>query len=137
MGDWGYKPYQTDEAADWYAVTLQKFDFKRVETAILNFNSTDENCYEPLRCAAFLLQNLGIPHIWYVKDGQADPKELIQKAIVILENMASIDNEAWTYLDMWGHDLETDKETGIVAALKEQVAALEERLKDWESSSCP
>lgn len=130
MGDWGFKPYENDEAADWYAVTLKNFDFKKVENAILNFDNKDEGCYEPIRCAAFILQKLCVPYIWYVEDNQPEPKELIQKSIFILEKMATNDNDEWTYLDMWGHEL--GDETGIVEAINIQIEELKERLKDWK-----
>lgn len=82
MGDWGYKPYENDEAVDWLSV----------ENAILNFDNNDERCYEQIRCAAFILQKLCYPYIWYIEDKQPEPKELIQKSIIILEKMATNDN---------------------------------------------
>ena len=130
MGDWGFNPYETDDAADWYGVTFKDFNFKRVEEAIINFDHANEHCYEPVRCAAFILQKIGIPYIWYVEDNQPSPVMLIKKAISILEKLISIDNEEWTYLDMWGHEL--PDETGIVEAVRNQIEELEERLKDWK-----
>lgn len=130
MGDWGFKAYETDEAADWYAVTFKDFNFKRVEDAILNFDNSNEAHYEAIRCAAFILQKFCVPYIWPINDDRVIAKTLIEQSILILEKMISFDNEEWIYLDMWGHPLGDD--TGIVAAVKEQIKELNERLQDWK-----
>ena len=43
--------------------------------------------------------------------------------------MVTNDNDDWTFLDMWGHEL--GDETGIVEAMNAQIQELKERLKDW------
>ncbi len=128
MGAWGYEPYGSDEGADWLAYTLRDFDYNNVEETILNFTGGEEE-YDSIRSAAFLLQKLCRPFVWSSLKSQHDPKLLIQQAISILEKMITCDDEEWTFLDMWDHDL--GDETGIVEAVKEQIDELQERLKEW------
>jgi hypothetical protein len=119
MGDWSFKPWGTDEAADWYAKFWKDKDISLLIQEIETFDPKDER-YEAFRAAAYLLQTLGIAHVWPGR-ALAQLKPLLDKAIETLENFIAPPNEEWGFLDMWGND------PGVVEAVKEQIATLKER----------
>ena len=75
-----------------------------------------------MRAAAYLLQTLGVVYIWPVE--YLDKlKLLLDKTIIILNNMINPPDENWAYLEMGG-----DKEK-LIQTVKEQIDVLKERRK--------
>ena len=122
MGDWSFKPWGTDEAADWFHMFWKTKDVQLLIDEIENFDPRAER-YERLRAAAYLLQSLGIVFVWPAEHGDR-LKPLLTKTIAILENFLAPPDRDWGFLDMWGN------EPGVVEAVKEQIAVLKERLAD-------
>jgi len=127
MGAWGYEPWETDASADWFAKVLKGVDFDAIVTTIENFDPSDEGYYEPIRCAAFVLQKLGNPYIWRVKDDE-DVGGLIEQTIVHLETMIDVDEtDICTFLDMW------DEEPDITTSVQNQISELKLARKNWKA----
>ncbi|MCL2310635.1 MAG: hypothetical protein FWC42_11175 [Proteobacteria bacterium] len=91
MGDWGFKPWENDVAADWYGVLFEKTHLAvHVEEAL---NRDPEREPDVIRAAAFLLVRLGYVYIWPVHEMDRHLKLAIQKLEVIreLENFQEIE----------------------------------------------
>ncbi len=101
--------------------------FHKIENFIINFDPKEEK-YDELRAYAYIIQKLCIPYIW-TTEFNIYPKKLIKKTIEILENMISIDDEEWFFLDSWGESIE--EETELKREIKVQIEELEVRLTDW------
>jgi hypothetical protein len=122
MGDWSFKPWGTDEAADWFHKFWKGKDISLLVDEIENFDPRAEG-YERLRAAAYLLQVLGITFVWPVEhSGKLKP--LLTKTVAILENFIAPPDDDWGFLDAWGNV------PGVVDEVKEQIAALRQRLRD-------
>ncbi|ACZ08179.1 Uncharacterised protein [Sebaldella termitidis] len=122
MGDWSYEPWGNDEAADWFGKFWKNGKFIVLIDEIENFDEREER-YDSLRAAAYLLQTLGVVYIWPV-EYLNKLKPLLDKTIIILNNMINPPDENWAYLEMGG-----DKEK-LMQAVKEQIDILKERRKD-------
>jgi hypothetical protein len=121
MGDWSFKPWGTDEAADWFARFWKGEDVALVVDEIERFDPARER-FDALRAAAHVLASFGSPYMWPSSRSEK-LKPLLQQAIAILTAMIQPD-DAWGFLDMWGGDKR------IVPAVEEQIAALQARLDD-------
>ena len=101
MGDWGARPWENDEAADWFHRFWTK-GFSVLIDEIRNFDAREEG-YDSFRAASYVLQTMGNPYIWPAAHGSI-LKELLDRSISVLENMVNPPNEDWGFLEMWGHD---------------------------------
>ena len=99
MGDWGYKVYENDEAADWFASFWESKDFDLLAQEVEQFDPSEEN---------------------YDTIDRLYPT--IQATLVILQNMLTPPNDTWGFLDMWGED------PGIVREVEQQIRDLQELL---------
>jgi len=122
MGDWSFKPWGTDEAADWFARFWKGKDISLLVQEIEGFDPRAER-YERLRAAAYLLQTLGIAYVWPA-DQLSRLKPLLERAIAILENFIAPPGNEWGFLDMWGND------PAVIQEVKDQIAALKARRDD-------
>lgn len=122
MGDWSKEPWGNDEAADWYHKFWKQSDFTFLINEIKNF-SPEEERYDSIRAACYILQTIGITHVWPTRHHDI-LKELLNKSITILENMINPPNETWGFLDMWGND------PGVTEAVESQIKILKIRLND-------
>ena len=120
MGDWGYKVYENDEAADWFASFWESKDLDLLAQEVEQFDPSEEN-YDTIRAVAHVLIAFGSPY--------ACPFSFIdrlyptmQATLVILQNMLTPPNDTWSFLDMWGED------PGIVRELEQQIRDLQELL---------
>jgi hypothetical protein len=120
MGTWGTNPWDSDDAADWFADALKglKLD-KKLDRALAG--PEDDN-YDAIRAAGYLLQVLGRAYIWPGDLDRLD--EHIGKAIKLLETM--IDPEAqdedMEFLELW------DNDPDIISSVNGQIDALKSLL---------
>ena len=119
MGDWGARPWETDEAADWFHVFWKKGIVFLIDE-IQNFDEKTQY-YERFRAAAYLLQAFGSPYIWPVEHSE-QLKPLLIAAISTLEKMIDPPDSGWAFLDLW------DNDPDVIENVREQIAALKERL---------
>lgn len=122
MGDWSREPWGNDEAADWFHVFWKNSDFSLLINEIENF-SPEEERYDSVRAACYLLQTIGIVYVWPVRHMDI-LKDLLIKSISILTNMLNPPNENWGFLDMWGNDPE------VIKAVESQIEILRVRLSE-------
>jgi hypothetical protein len=122
MGDWSFKPWGSDDAADWFQRFWKSKDVSLIVDEIEHFDPKAER-YDQLRAAAYLLQTLGNPYIWpAARRGVLKP--LLARSIDLLSQMIEPPDADWGFLDMWG------EHPGVVEAVREQIAALEARLSE-------
>ena len=95
MGDWGYKVYENDEAADWFASFWESKDFDLLAQEVEQFDPSEEN-YDTIRAVAHVLIAFGSPY--------ACPFSFIdrlyptmQATLVILQNMLTPPNDTWAF----------------------------------------
>lgn len=122
MGDWNVQPWANDEAADWFHSFWENHDFAVLIDEINDFDPNEER-YDSVRAASYLLQTLGIAYVWPSAHQEA-LKPLLVKAISILSNMINPPDESWGFLDMWGHS------PSVIESVRMQIEALEARLGD-------
>ena len=125
MGDWGAKPWETDEAADWFGKFMKGCDLSPIKDCIDSFNQIDEN-YEEVRAACYLLQFLANPYIWPQNKQSGSAKTLLAKGIEILENMIN-PNSQWSFLDM------CDSDSDVIESVNNQIVELKKRHSEWKS----
>lgn len=125
MGDWSSEPWGNDEAADWFHMFWKNSDFSLLINEIENFSPEDER-YDSVRAASYLLQTIGIVYIWPVRHMDI-LKDLLIKSISILENMLNPPNEDWGFLDMWGGDIE------VIRSVESQIVMLKKCLSDLKN----
>ncbi|WP_321850630.1 hypothetical protein [Pseudomonas paraveronii] len=116
MGAWNFKPWENDEAADWFQQFWKQQDFSVLINEIYQFDPLEER-YDAFRAACYLLQTLGNAYIWpttYLEE----LKPLIEKALSILTKMITPPSADWGFLDMWGNSPD------VIAAVEEQIYAL-------------
>jgi hypothetical protein len=101
MGDWGLRPWENDEAADWFHIFWKKSDISVLVHEINNFDEKQER-YESFRAASYILQTFGNPYMW-PEQRKAILKDLPDKSIDVLEKMINPPNYDWGFLDMWGN----------------------------------
>jgi hypothetical protein len=83
MGDWGFKPWDNDGAADWYGELFEKTQLAMyVEEAL---NQDPEESPDVIRAAAFLLVQLGRVYIWPIHEMDRHLGLAIQKLEAIRE----------------------------------------------------
>nr|WP_314903406.1 DUF4259 domain-containing protein [uncultured Campylobacter sp.] len=120
MGDWGYKVYENDEAADWFARFWESKNFDLIESTAANFDPKNEN-YDEIRAVAHVLACFGSPYAC-PHDFLDKLKPTIRKVVAILENMINPPDEAWDFLEIWENSPE------IIAEVKRQIAELKAHL---------
>ncbi|MEC9791656.1 hypothetical protein RCT11_09335 [Escherichia marmotae] len=123
MGDWGKKPWDNDAAADWFHrfwSGTDKSNFEFLISEINNFNP-DTDRYDAVRAACYILQTIGIPHVWPVKHLDI-LKEILEKALLILTNMINPPNDKWLFLE--------DCDDEMLHAVNEQITAIKLRLEE-------
>jgi hypothetical protein len=111
MGTWGSQPWESDDAADWFAKTFEGIDLDaRVEQALKY-----DDRYGEIRAAAYLLRVLGhSPQVWPGKPDRL--QEHVASAVKRLRAMAAPDGE---YLKLWQDDPQ------VAEALAGEIAATE------------
>ena len=98
MGDWGYKAYENDEAADWFARFWESKNFDLVESTAADFDPRNEN-YDEIRAAAHVLACFGIAVCVPARFlHRLCPTTL--RVVWILENMINSPDSAWTFLEI-------------------------------------
>lgn len=116
MGDWGHRPWETDEAADWFH-TFWKKGFPFLIEELDNFDEREER-YESIRAACYILQTLGSPYMWPTEHLDR-LQDLLDSGIKILENLINPPNKNWGFMDMWGEDKE------VMDSVRNQIKALQ------------
>lgn len=122
MGDWSSQPWGNDEAADWFHCFWTKGRVSFLIDEIKKFDEKEER-YDSIRSAAYLLQTLGIAHVW-PSEYMDELKPTLVCTISILENMINPPNDDWGFLDMYGNSPD------IVNAVNAQISELRIRLED-------
>jgi hypothetical protein len=116
MGDWGFKPWDNDCAADWYGEFFEK---TRLATYVEETLNQDINSGYPdeIRAAAFVLTQLGHIFIWPGENLAGHLKLAIEKleAIRKLEDFQEIE--------------------GYVSEINNEIAELRARLQSLERPS--
>ena len=121
MGDWGYKAYENDEAADWFTRFWESKNFDLLQSTAANFDPRNEN-YDEIRASAHVLVCFGSPYAC-PSDFLDKLQPTIQKVVAILENMINPPSDEWTFLEIWESSPE------IIAEVRRQIAELKEHLK--------
>lgn len=119
MGAWGTKPWDNDDAADWFNSTFDGIDIDTKINKALEF--TYDN-YDEVRAAAYLLDVLGVSYVW---PGDSDKYEgHVKRALEILKAMIAedSDDEDMDFLELWDSDPE------VIQGVKEQIDNLEKRI---------
>ena len=119
MGAWGTKPWDNDDAADWFSSAFEGIDIDSKISGALKY--TYDN-YDEVRAAAYLLDVLGSSYIW---PGDLDAyKGHVKRALEILKAMIdeSSDDEDMDFLELWDNDPE------VIQEVKEQIDNLEKQL---------
>jgi hypothetical protein len=112
MGVWGYKPWESDLASDWYADLFQKTKIAKYVRETLNLDVREH--FEEIRAAAALLIALGYKYVWPIDDLGGDLRLATLKLEAILADGCCPLNES--------------KE--IVSLINEEIATLKRRLLD-------
>src|SRR4051812_28371658 len=100
MGDWSFKPWGNDDAADWFQRFWKSKDVALVVEEVERFDPKAER-YDQLRAAAYLLESFGNPYVWpATQRGVLEP--LLTRTIAILSDMIDPPDADWGFLDMWG-----------------------------------
>ena len=121
MGDWGYKAYENDEAADRFARFWGSKNFDLLQSAAANFDPQNEN-YDEIRAVGHVLICFGSPYAC-PSDFLDKLQPTIRKVVAILENMISPPSDEWAFLEIWGNSPE------IIDEVRRQIAELKEYLK--------
>lgn len=116
MGDWGYKVYENDEAADWFARFWESKNFDLIESTAANFDPKNEN-YDEIRAVAHVLACFGSPYAC-PHDFLDRLRPTVLRVVWILENMIDPPDKAWDFLEIWENSPE------IIAEVKQQLAEL-------------
>jgi hypothetical protein len=101
MGDWGSRPWENDEAADWFHIFWKQCDISVLVDEINNFDEKQER-YESFRAASYVLQAFGNPYMWPEQHKEI-LNDLLDKSIDVLEKMINPPNDDWGFLDIWGN----------------------------------
>ncbi|WP_433676166.1 hypothetical protein [Microbacterium gorillae] len=113
MGVWGTKPWDSDEASDWFSSFFDGID---VDDRIAAAFATDDD-YDQIRAASYLLAVLGRSYIW---PGDLDRLDaLLERGIELLTRMVEPGSD---FRDLYDDDLQ------VVAAVRAEIAELEARL---------
>ena len=120
MGDWGYKAYDNDEAADWFSRFWESKNFDLIENTLINFNPENEN-YDEIRAAAHILVCFGSPYACPY-DFLDKLKPTIKEIIAILEKMIDPPDDNWVFLEIW------DYSPSIIDEVKIQISELKKHL---------
>nr|WP_315056242.1 DUF4259 domain-containing protein [uncultured Campylobacter sp.] len=121
MGDWGYKAYENDEAADWFARFWKSKNFDLLQSTAANFDPKNEN-YDEIRASAHVLACFGSPYAC-PSDFLDKLQPTIRKVVAILENMIKPPSDEWVFLEIW------ENSPQIIDEVKRQIAELKEHLK--------
>lgn len=121
MGDRGYKAYENDEAADWFARFWKSKNFDLIESTAANFDPKNEN-YDEIRAVAYILERFGSPYAC-PSDFLDKLQPTIRKVVTILENMIDPPSDEWAFLEIWENSLQ------IIDEVKRQIAELKEHLR--------
>ena len=125
MGAWGNEPWQTDGGADWFTSVFRGVSFKN---SLHRAFQEDDN-YDEIRAACFLLECLGRPGVW--PDDLAELKTHLVLGIQRLTSMVKpeVGEDSTDFLELWGDDPEVKK------AVKGQIKQLKARLKDLDADA--
>ena len=119
MGGWGSRPWQNDEAADWFHEFWKPRDIAFLINEINNFDEKQER-YDSFRAASYVLQAFGSPYMWPAQHREI-LKELLDKSIDVLEKMINPPSDDWGFLDMWGNNQE------VIDSVRDQINQLKLR----------
>jgi Domain of unknown function (DUF4259) len=107
MGVWGYQPWESDMASDWYANLFQNTNLAENVRKTLNLDVKEY--YEEVRAAAYLLTVLGHKYIWPINDLEKDLKLAISKLENILADKSCPLNESKEIVDAINVEIATLK----------------------------
>ncbi len=83
MGMWGFKPWDNDQAADWFGNFMDKTKFRKAWLSGIKEDPTDEP--DVVRAAAALFVRLGHVYVWPIDMYAED----LERTIVALEAVAN------------------------------------------------
>ncbi|WP_334123396.1 MULTISPECIES: hypothetical protein [Glutamicibacter] len=115
MGTWGTNPWDSDDAADWFAEFFDGIDVDARITAAFE----DEDEYDQIRAACYLLNVLGRVYVWPGDLSTLD--SLLERGIELLTAMLEEDSE---FRELWDDDEE------VLATVEQELADLKERLSE-------
>lgn len=106
MGAWGYKYYENDSAADWFAGFWENPDFDGIITLVDEFNSDNEEDIVIIRAIAHLLSFFD--NFYIMPEPLADEHERLSRRIIeILENTIDPNHEYHrSFVEAWDDDEE-------------------------------
>jgi len=120
MGTWGTKPWDSDDASDWFA---EFFDGVDVDSRITSGLEYDDE-YGQIRAACYVLATLGRTYTW---PGDFEKlHELLELGIERLEDMLEADSE---FRELWEEDEE------VIEAVTSELGSLRERLNEIANTS--
>lgn len=106
MGAWGYKYYENDSAADWFAEFWENPDCDGIITRVAEFNSDNEEDITFIRAVAHLFSFFD--NFFIMPEPLADEHERLSRRIIeILENPIDPTHEYHqSFVAAWGDDEE-------------------------------
>lgn len=122
MGAWGFDPWDSDEAADWFGEFMKHVDIDFIIQTVEEVENNEYD-YERIRAVSYIVEMLGKSYIWPV-DYYEDLDKMVEKLINLLTLMIEPDSD---FLDMWGNDPE------IIIAVQKQIDVLK---KDSKENKC-
>jgi len=115
MGAWGTSPWDSDDAADWFADFFDGVDVDARVAAAFD----DEDEHEQIRAACYMLNVLGRTYVW---PGDLETLDsLLERGIELLTAMLEEDSE---FRELWEDDEE------VLGAVENELAGLKERLSE-------
>ncbi|HAA2288004.1 TPA_asm: hypothetical protein GEG06_00255 [Listeria monocytogenes] len=116
MGAWGFDPWDSDEAADWFGEFMKHVDIDFITQTVEEVENNEYD-YERIRAVSYIVEMLGKSYIWPV-DYYEDLDKMVEKLINLLTLMIEPDSD---FLDMWGNNPE------IIIAVQKQIDVLKKR----------
>ncbi|MBC1544133.1 DUF4259 domain-containing protein [Listeria sp. FSL L7-0233] len=116
MGAWGFDPWDSDEAADWFGEFMKHVDIDFIIQTVEEVENNEYD-YDRIRAVSYIVEMLGKSYIWPV-DYYENLDKMVEKLINLLTLMIEPDSD---FLDMWGNNPE------IKIAVQKQIDALKKR----------
>ena len=115
MGAWGVEPWDNDTAADWFGELFESLDVDKIQRAI-----EDEEDYDTIRAACFVLATLGRVYVWPA-DRLDELKTLLDTGIEHLTSMVEPSQKNLDFLEQWENNPE------VVESINRQIEELKAR----------